>query len=275
MECQYIPYPLAKRRLAERLGATAREIAGWIFMGPKDGGLNAFTNGNEFDDPPRFHFSLRYIDDPSYDYVRELSGTWFRASDIETFEPGCRFITSEYLIRRWSSDPEENAEDFIQARIDESMLLPIHPGGVGTPWDGDEDAAPREFALFFLEHVEAVEAEYGITPVLDATKSIKPVSKKAGRPIHPSYTDVIAVAAGVVREMDDSDIKHKSWHDIATDVLSVPGSEIKDSTPSTKTVSGWLKAAWEDGRLKAEVEKGGSTCPDLSALSRPGRRRKQ
>ncbi|MEW6038011.1 MAG: hypothetical protein AB1648_07170 [Pseudomonadota bacterium] len=276
MERRYIPYTVAKRRLAERLGATAREIAAWVFLGPDCGGLAAYTLDNDLDDPPRFSFdslSLHYARDPSHDYLDALWSVYFLASDIEAFEPKDRFIAGDALIRRWSSDPEEPAEAFIRAGVAQGMLLPLHPGGVGTPWDGDEDPAPAAFALFCLAHVLACEAEYGVTPVLDAPKSIKPASKKAGHPIHPCHADAIALAAGVVRDSEDSDLRRESWRSLATEVsrLLSEGTGRKD-LPSVETVIGWLKDAVESGRLKAEVEKGDSPCPDLSALSRRGRR---
>jgi hypothetical protein len=271
----HIPYVVAEQRLAERLGATDREIAAWVFLGPDHGGLAAYTHANEFDDPPRFSFEdpLLYARDPSHDYLEALWSAYFRDSDIEAFEPKHRFIAGDALIRRWSFGPVRKAEAFIRTGVAEGMLLPLHPGGVGTPWDGDENPAPAAFALFCLDHVLACEAEYGITPVLDVPKSIKPASKKAGHPIHPCHAEATALAAGLVRDSEDSDLRRQSWKSLATEVLDLLSEGFgRDGLPSVETVIDWLKDAWESGRLKAEVEKGGSPCPDLSALSRCGRR---
>jgi hypothetical protein len=154
------------------------------------------------------------------------------------------------------------------------MLLPLHPGGVDSPWDdGKRPAAPAEFVLFSLSQVLECEIEFGVEPRPDTPKSIKPASKKAGHPIHRCHTEAIALAAGLVRGSEDSDLRRESWRSLATDVLRLLSEGAgREDLPSDETVVGWLKGAWENGRLKAEVEKGGSPCPDLSALSRRGRR---
>jgi len=46
---EYIAYPKALSLLKARLGATADELAGWIWLGPEMGGLCAYLNANELD----------------------------------------------------------------------------------------------------------------------------------------------------------------------------------------------------------------------------------
>lgn len=77
----YIAYPKALSRLVKRLGATAEEIAAWIWDGPEQGGLAAYVNANELDPPPRFFFSVGMDDD----YMSYLMACWFRESDIASF----------------------------------------------------------------------------------------------------------------------------------------------------------------------------------------------
>ena len=55
---QYVAYPKAIHRLSERLNATPEELAAWVWVGPKDGGLSAYLNVNELDPPPRFHYDI-------------------------------------------------------------------------------------------------------------------------------------------------------------------------------------------------------------------------
>ena len=50
----YIAYPKAMQQLVQRLGASPEELAAWIWIGPKDGGIAAYMNANELDPPPRF-----------------------------------------------------------------------------------------------------------------------------------------------------------------------------------------------------------------------------
>jgi hypothetical protein len=186
---QFIPYTKAKKHLASRLGASAEEIAAWVFMGPvpmatscrnKDSvsamdaqlstfrywpclpleGLAAYAHANEFDEPPRFHFDYAVHGD---DYLRPLQSSWFRAEDIAAFRPMSRYITGRALRERWQSHVD-HVDDFISYRIRETSLLDIHPTGGGTEWSINESSKPpsKESALFLLAHIEAIEAEHGI-----------------------------------------------------------------------------------------------------------------
>lgn len=157
MTDSYIAYPKALRRLEERLNATPEELAAWIFMGPEHGGIAAYRNANELEPPPRFFFDL-YMGD---DYVAPMMACWFLEEDIERFNPEDRYITGKALIERWGKQPHIKVEAFIQAKIEESRLIDLHPIYGGTRGTFSEDATfpPLEAGLFVLAHVEGIEAE--------------------------------------------------------------------------------------------------------------------
>jgi hypothetical protein len=164
---QFIPYTKAKKHLASRIGASAEEIAAWVFMGPVPPmeGLAAYTNGNEFDEPPRFHFDW---EDHGNDYLRPLQSCWFRAEDIAAFRPLSRYITGRALRERWQSHVDD-VDDFISKLIKETSLLDIHPTAGATKWSIEQssdatfqNAPSKKSALFVLAHIEAIEAEHGI-----------------------------------------------------------------------------------------------------------------
>lgn len=185
----FIPYLKAKKLLQNRLGATAEEIAAWIYMGPALGtrscgvkshptthanlpayrhwpclpstGLAAFTNANEFDDPPRFHFD----DERGDDYLAQLMGCWFKAVSIAAFEPQDRYITGQALRARWQAELGDQIDAYIRSKILESRLMGFHPIAHGTKWDDDDRLPPKGAALFELARVEAIEAEEGIGPI--------------------------------------------------------------------------------------------------------------
>lgn len=157
---EYIPYPKALKLLQARLSATTEEIAAWIWMGPKEGGLAAYRNVNELKPPPRFYYDM----DMGWDYLAPLMACWFRADDIASFQPADRYITGKALIERWSKQPGIQAEAFIRAKIAESRLQDIHPIIGLTWWSLDEDLPSKESALFVLAEVKAIEEQDGIIP---------------------------------------------------------------------------------------------------------------
>jgi len=157
---RYVPYPRALRRLRERLDATPEELAAWVFMGPTDGGIAAYVSANEAngsEQPPRFFFENH----PGEGYVAALMPCWFRANDIESFEPAERFITGEALIARWATQPGIVPEAFIQAKIEESRLIDLHPtcGQAGAACQDGADDPPLEDGLFSLADIRAIECE--------------------------------------------------------------------------------------------------------------------
>jgi len=95
------------------------------------------------------------------DYVAPMMACWFSEEDIERFNPEDRYITGKALIERWGKQAGIKAEAFIQAKIEESRLIDLHPIYGGTRGAISEDATfpPLETGLFVLAHVEAVEAE--------------------------------------------------------------------------------------------------------------------
>ena len=157
---QYVAYPKAMHQLSERLNATPEELAAWVWLGPKDGGLAAYLNVNELDPPPRF-----YQDSGKgwgdHDYVSPLMACWFSADAISRFDPGHRYITGSALIERWSKRPELKPVAFIQAKICESRLLDLHPICGLTQGSCPEDASgpPLTTALFKLSEIETIESE--------------------------------------------------------------------------------------------------------------------
>ncbi len=174
---EYIAYPRAMRRLRERLGATPEEVAAWVFWGETHGGLVAYTNANELDPPPKFGFFYTMGDD----YVSPLMACWFRRDDIEAFQPDERYITGKALIERWGKEPDIEPKAFVQAKIEESRLLDMHPncGGTRATWPEQESFPPMESGLFALSHVQAIEADdFGADEGIEesAAGSCQPVS---------------------------------------------------------------------------------------------------
>jgi len=155
---RYVAYPKAMRQLTARLGATPEELAAWIWLGPKDGGITAYVNANELDPPPRFFYATG---GESHDYIAPLMACWFKVDEIDQFEPADRFITGAALIERWGQRPGLHALAFIQDKIAESRLLDIHPiyGGTQGTFSEHSDLPPLENGLFPLANVVQIETE--------------------------------------------------------------------------------------------------------------------
>lgn len=155
---RYLAYPKAMHQLRERLGATPEELAAWVFIGPKDGGIAAFVNANELESPPRFSYS--YFVGKS-NYIAPLMGCWFKADDVDQFEPIDRYIVGAALIQRWSNRPGLHPAAFVHAKIAESRLLDIHPiyGGTQGTFSERPDWPSLESGLFSLAHIMQIEAE--------------------------------------------------------------------------------------------------------------------
>lgn len=155
---RYVAYPKAMHQFTERLGATPEELAAWIWCGPEDGGIAAYMNANELDPPPQFFYTTG---SDNQDYIAPLMACWFKANDIDQFEPAERYITGAALIERWSQRHGLHPVAFIHAKIAESRLLDIHPiyGGTRGTFSEHSDWPPLESGLFPLSHVEQIEAE--------------------------------------------------------------------------------------------------------------------
>lgn len=176
----FIAYPSALRELNRRLGATADELAAWVFYGPDRGGLTAYVNANELSPPPRFHYQMFLHADDEWDYLGPLMRTWFRRADIAGFEPSERYISGDSLIKRWSGQPGLVPAAYIQAKIDESRLDDLHPIVGVTRANIDEPMfAPLEKGLFKLSFVRAVEAE-DFGGVLDEPQRCLPAHRSDG-----------------------------------------------------------------------------------------------
>ena len=155
---RYIAYPIAMDRLKLRLGATPAELAGWIWAGPKNGGIAAYINGDELDPPPRFRYA---IGGDSHDYIAPLMACWFDAADIARFVPIDRYVIGAELVERWRARPGLDAMEFIRAKISESRLLDAHPifGATQGTFPEELDLPPLESGLSRLSEVERIEAE--------------------------------------------------------------------------------------------------------------------
>lgn len=152
---QYVAYPKAIKLLIERLDATQEELAAWVWMGPKDGGIAAYLHANELDSPPRFYYDYFMGEN----YIGPLMGCWFQSSDLANFQPTDRYITGKVLIERWTEQPSIQVKGFIVAKIKESRLVDFHPtcGGTEPTPSGIGEIPTLETCLFALSQVEEIE----------------------------------------------------------------------------------------------------------------------
>lgn len=155
---RYVAYPKAMQQLAYRLGASPEELAAWIWTGPEQGGIAAYVNANELDPPPRFAYA--YFVGTS-DYIAPLMACWFKADEVEQFDPVDRYIVGAALIERWKKRLGVHAAAYINAKIAESRLLDIHPicGGTRGTFSERTDWPPLESGLFALSDIVEIEAE--------------------------------------------------------------------------------------------------------------------
>lgn len=160
---RYLAYPAALAQLRSRLNATPEELAAWIYMGPQANGLAAYVNANELDPPPRFNFP---VPDPwhigqHHDYLAPMMACWFRADEVEVFQPAERYMVGRDLIARWAKVPGIDPVAYIRAKIQESRLLDVHPiyGGTRGADPEDKDLPPMETGLYRVSEIEAVESE--------------------------------------------------------------------------------------------------------------------
>lgn len=175
----FIAYPKAMILLEEKCQAAVEELAVWVYLGPEQGGLAAFTNANKLNPPPRFFFREYY---GQMDYLSLLQGWWFRRSDIEQFVPADRYITGTALIERWSTLPGKRSDAFIRAKIAESRLLYLHPTFGGTQGNFGEKFGGVSFphldcGLFSIRQIEAIEA-FSLTEKQPATSHAAPLPEQ-------------------------------------------------------------------------------------------------
>ena len=162
----YVPFPRALKLLNARQGASAEELAAWVFLGETLGGLRAFLDANDLDPPPRFSYAALGQDHDAHDFMGPLMGTWYALPELERFRPQDRFITGRALLERWTSQPGLSTRAFILAKVRESRLRELHPV-VGLTQASCSDASLPDVdeTLFYVSDVEAIEQEdLGVEP---------------------------------------------------------------------------------------------------------------
>lgn len=162
--------------LEKRLQASPEEVAAWVFLGPDDGGLAAYTNANELDPPPRFRFPSPTDAGHSHasGYTGLLMWCWFKSEDVETFEPADRFITGAALVKSWSQIPViVDAVEYLRAKICESRLCELHPiwGLTQATLPDEADRPHYGTGLFRQSEVRAVEREDFLREVTKGAES--------------------------------------------------------------------------------------------------------
>lgn len=152
----FITYANTFMNLFTRLDAKPEELAAWVWLGPENGGIAAYTNTNELE-PPRFYYDISQGED----YLAPLASCWFRESDVYTYKPTERFLTGKELVERWDKKLGVITEAVIQANISMSRLTDYHPTFGGTRISNPEDDSfpPLETGLFVLTQIEAIEKE--------------------------------------------------------------------------------------------------------------------
>jgi len=169
---KFISYPKVIRILRDNLSATPEELAAWIFFGSEAGGVSAYLDVDELDEPDKHQlFWFDPWNRQADNYLAQIAQCWFLAEEIECFRPEARFITGRALIDRWA-ELNSGTEAFIEKKIREYRLTDIHPITGGSLWNNDAPNdldnpgtpyyPPRETALFELALVEKVEIEDGV-----------------------------------------------------------------------------------------------------------------
>lgn len=247
----YIAYPKAIHLLIARLGATPEELAAWVWSGPKDGGLAAYMNANELDPPPRFFYA---VGSDSHDYIAPLMACWFRADDIEQFEPADRYIGGAALIERWSKQAGLHATGFIQAKIAESRLLDIHPiyGGTRGTFSEHPDWPPLESGLFPLSQVEQIEAE-DFDSVID-------IAVDAARP--PDAFDLVA-------HPDQAVVGSPEWR---KKTAKAAADALHDQPGGSRDKQRQIRAIWASGKYSAKDVCAEQECAALNMSFKAARR---
>ncbi|MCX7178621.1 MAG: hypothetical protein NTX56_07555 [Proteobacteria bacterium] len=187
-ESDYISFQIAKTMLADSLSATAEEVAMWAWLGPSCGGLAPFADNV----PPGFRQAeigskseiphhafdaainedelsppLLYPPDPSEVGINDTWATWltnayFQKTEIDEFDPTTagRFISWSALAKRWQERglSENESWDKVCGKIRNDELMDMAPIFGGTELD-KEAGAPKNWVMFPLEQIEAIEAQ--------------------------------------------------------------------------------------------------------------------
>lgn len=156
----YVAFPKALTLLNSRLSTCPEEIAAWIWLGPKHGGLTAYKDVFA-GIPQQFHYD--YIHGKNY--LAPLMGCWFLEEHISKFTPKERFMSGKVLIERWCSRTGPAVVSFIEAKIDEGRLTDLHPtmGNTQASFPGDEFFPPIEAGLYSnLEILDIEKIDFGV-----------------------------------------------------------------------------------------------------------------
>ncbi|MCB1615567.1 MAG: hypothetical protein KDI30_06090 [Pseudomonadales bacterium] len=205
-----IPYVEAFGILAAKLDTSKEEFAGWIFLGPKDGGLDAYQNASQLEPdapkPPRFYFSYH---EGERDYLQLLPQLWFVYEDILNFNPSneARLLTFESLLSRWDQIPGTTAVDFIKAKIADSSLMDLHPtfGGTQALNPAEADFPPLEEGLFSLAEIILVEEKELKNLIAVAPKSENFTNKRLGE-------SSLSINSGSVTELPNPPKRMDDWY---------------------------------------------------------------
>ncbi|MBL8519709.1 MAG: hypothetical protein JNK75_03470, partial [Betaproteobacteria bacterium] len=92
---EFVSFPKAMKRLREEHDATVEELAIWVWLGAKGGGLTAYVHANELEEPQEFRFPPGI--GRNFDFVGPLMGTDYRESDLANFKPRDRYISATKL----------------------------------------------------------------------------------------------------------------------------------------------------------------------------------
>lgn len=199
----WLSYPQAMRKLADAHGASPEELAGWIW----DDSLMAHLHANELGASEQFTYATDFVGEVSMDYVALMSACWFKQSDIEAFEPKCRYITGGALLERWREQPYFQGEKHICSLVEAGRLNDAHPiaGATQASFPDELHYPPLIEALFEMEAVDRVEVEdFGG----GATKTFRPIESGSCYPQIPRR--LVHVYFQVKQDADEN----KKWWDL-------------------------------------------------------------
>jgi len=214
---QYVAFPKAIAALRDRIEATDREIACWIFFDQ----IKAYGHVHEFHVPPEINLAgLALTDWPNASkenppFVTTLEGVFFLIADVNDFNPPARYIAYADLLRRWMPHREskESTANFILSRIHQSRLHDFSPGLGETelsrvffpslPDDWARPRPPAEWAMFDLAEVEAIEASDfpGISQSAAAPQQNHGVANKPKKPPRTKQRDQELEIVKIIKQL--------------------------------------------------------------------------
>lgn len=168
-EVGYIPYPIAKNLLADRLGATPEEIAAWLWLGWEKDKTNDNTapehalraySLHEPNPPRRFFF---HIGEPELDLQKTMADCYFVRDEVVCFTPKERYVTAPEFIKELTeyTGNREEAEAQIQNAVREGLIMAFHPNTGLTQWnDPNPSYAPMDKAIFLRSHANIILKEF-------------------------------------------------------------------------------------------------------------------